>query len=122
MVGRGHRERGRVVVTATGEIDVTTAQELYDAIDRAAAANPRATTLIIDVAGVTFMDSSGVKCLLHAYRTMLARRGRVIVRDARPPVMRVLDLVGLGQLFTVYPLPAEVSTAAGATSPLSVGL
>jgi anti-anti-sigma factor len=124
MPGRGLQERKQIVVTAAGEVDVSNAHELQAEIDQALQANARATELVLDMAGVTFLDSSGVKCLMRAYRMMLVRGGHLVLREVQPPVLRVLELVGLGRLFTICPAsaapPADATPSPAEASPSPV--
>ena len=68
-------------------------KEVEIAID---AALPR--SLILDFAGVTFMDSSGIAVLLRAYRRLGALGGEVRVHNVPPQAARVLRAAGLDKL------------------------
>jgi anti-anti-sigma factor len=86
--------RGRVVVAAvTGEIDVSNAARLERAI--ADGLDRDASGLVVDLAGLEFMDSSGVH-MIFGLAARLSRRGLgfalVIPPDSLP--RRVLELSG----------------------------
>ena len=70
-------------------------KEVEIAID---AALPR--SLILDFAGVTFMDSSGIGVLLNRYKQMKA--GHTSFYGACPQVMRVLKVAGILGLMHQY--------------------
>ena len=54
---------------------------------------------MLDLSGLAFMDSAGVNELLRA-RSLLGREERALVVRCPPgPVRRVLDLVGVAELF-----------------------
>lgn len=71
-------------------------RELELAID---AALP--TKLVLDMAGVTFMDSSGIALILRAQQRMHLMDGSVLVRNVPPQARRVLDAAGIGRLVTI---------------------
>ena len=89
------------VVTATGEIDITNAEYLRDAL--LSALNAGATALVADLTSVTFLDSAGVTALVRASRRASASEAQLRLAVAAPPVLRVLNLVGIDQLVRVYP-------------------
>lgn len=54
--------------------------------------------LVLDLSGLTFMDSSGLAVVLHLHRTC-ARSGREFsVRGTPPQPMRVFEAAGLPQV------------------------
>jgi len=85
--------RPEVVLELEGELDVATAAAAYKRmIERRL---PRGGRLVLDLSGITFMDSTGIRLILQAREHALQRGAGLVV--ARPPeqVMRVLELVGL---------------------------
>ncbi len=48
----------------------------------------------LDVAELTFMDSTGINALIHAVH-QLGERGRVVMFRPRPAVQRVIEICGL---------------------------
>jgi anti-anti-sigma factor len=58
-------ESGRVRLVAEGELDLATAPLLKAALDEQSGAQ---VSVLLDLAGVTFMDSSGLKVLVKAAR------------------------------------------------------
>lgn len=93
------------VVTAAGEIDLTIAEYLRNAL--LSALNAGATGLVVDLAGATFLDSAGVTAIVRAARRASASEAALRLVVTAPPVLRVIDLVGLNQLVPVYPSVAE---------------
>ena len=88
------RRSGRKVsVTTAGEIDVTSAWPFGAELCRLAEAEP--TDLIeVDLAGLVFLDSTGVAALKRAYRTTARHGCRLAVVNPTGVVLRVLDLTG----------------------------
>ena len=80
-----------------GELDAATAEELDIALQEALLETEGA--FVLDLCGLTFMDSAGVNELLRA-RSLLGREERsLVVRCPDGPARRVLDVVGVTDLF-----------------------
>ena len=84
-------EDGAVVVA--GEIDLASVDELSTQIR--AALDDAGPTFVVDLAGVVFMDSSGLGLLLKIRETCTARDAVFVVRDPSAAVRRLLDITGL---------------------------
>ena len=84
----------------SGELDHHGAKgalrELELAID---AALP--TRLVLDLEGITFMDSSGIALILRAQQRMQMMDGSVLVCNVPAQAKRVLDAAGIGRLVTI---------------------
>lgn len=89
------------VLVVAGDIDMSTEAELLAACEELLATG--APVVEIDLAGVTFIDSSGLGALVHVQRTT-EQEGREL-RLVHPPrpVTRLLEVTGLTALFTVRP-------------------
>lgn len=57
--------------------------------------------LVLDLAGVTFMDSSGIALILRAQQRMQLLDGSLLVRNVPQQARRVLDAAGIGRLVTM---------------------
>lgn len=58
-------------------------------------------TLVLDFAGVSFMDSSGIALILRAQQRMRLLDGSILVRNVPEQAKRVLDAAGIGRLVTI---------------------
>jgi anti-sigma B factor antagonist len=78
------------ILRVSGEIDLSNAEELERAIERAAGDGQE---VLLDLSGVTFIDSSG----LHAIRRAAASAncGPIVLVDAPSKVVRIIEIVGL---------------------------
>jgi len=83
------------VIVLAGYVDQSTTQKLRDALTEVIDRNH--DRLTVDVAGVTFMDSSGIGALATAYK----RGAHVTVRHPTPTVMRELVMCGLDRLIAI---------------------
>ena len=90
----------KLLLEFNGELDHHGARsalrELEMAVD---AALPR--KLVLDLSGVTFMDSSGIALILRAQQRMQLLDGSVLVRAVPAQARRVLDAAGIGRLVTI---------------------
>jgi anti-sigma B factor antagonist len=84
-----------VVVALAGECDMAGRDELTSAL---LAAVQRATVVLVDMARLMFIDSSGLHGLISAHHAALEAGGRVYVVNAAGAVARLLDLTGVGEL------------------------
>lgn len=110
----------RALVTVAGEVDLETASQLGD--HALAALHEVSPHLVLDLSGVTFMDSTGLKVLLSVqHRADLAHGSLVVVGTTRP-VRRILELTGLDTSFALFdtlddlPEPPAVSGGAAPTT------
>jgi len=80
-------------VSVTGHIDTVTAPQLeaelvLDAVEE----------LVIDISGVTYVSSAGLRVFLSAYKSMAKKRGMTIV-GAQPAVLEVFRITGFASIF-----------------------
>lgn len=82
---------GCELVTARGEVDIATTPRLREVIDQALARSSDA--LVIDLTGVTFMESTGLRAMLEA-RLRAEAEGRSLAVVCKPggPVHRLFEL------------------------------
>jgi anti-anti-sigma factor len=97
--GDGPSNPTRALVTVSGEVDLETAPELGD--HAVAALKDVSVHLVLDLRGVTFMDSTGLQVLLAtAHQADLAGGSLVLVAPNRA-VNRILTLTGLDKTFVL---------------------
>jgi stage II sporulation protein AA (anti-sigma F factor antagonist) len=90
-----------LLVSVAGELDLETAPRLR-ALVEARLSQTGARHLLLDLAGVSFLDSSGLGAILGRYRTVAAAGGTMGIAGARTGVKRVLRLSGVGQIVRMY--------------------
>ena len=84
-----------LVVEVVGEADMATAPELAQALD-AAAVNDSVRRVVVDLTGVTFLDSSALNALVHGQRGLAAREIAFrVVSPADQVVRRVFEITQL---------------------------
>jgi anti-sigma B factor antagonist len=95
------------LVEITGEADVTNTEELRRLLDDEVFQQPR--TLIIDMSGLRFMDSSALHALLRANRSLDRQGGVLALVSPQPAVAKILRLTTADRLIPVF---ASVADAA----------
>jgi anti-anti-sigma factor len=90
---------GCAVVAVSGEVDLDTAGQLSDYA--VAAMHDAGPSIVLDLSGVSFMDSTGLKVLLAVRRRAELAGGRLGLAAPTRPVRRVLHVTGLDQTFLV---------------------
>ena len=91
---------GPVVMRVTGEVDVVTAAPLREELARHMGSHQ--PDLIVDVSGVTFMDSTGLGVLVRAVRQVHERGGRMELVSDEEPVMELLRPTALADVLPVH--------------------
>ena len=88
-------------VTVSGEVDSATAPGLRNCLLEVLS-RPGATSVEVDLRGVTFLDSAGLSALATAHRAAQAAGRELVMRcgNARA-VARPLQITGLWDVFTV---------------------
>jgi anti-sigma B factor antagonist len=84
---------GRHVVSVDGELDMTAAPELRDAIH--AAIDAGAVTVVVDLNEVSFIDSTAIGVLLGTRERLRRSGGSLEVVCGKPNVVRILEIVGV---------------------------
>jgi anti-sigma B factor antagonist len=99
---------GTAVVALTGDVDLqsspTVRQQLLASFDNH-------TRVVVDLAGVTYIDSSGVASLVEAFQLARKKGGFFALVSVSPAVMRVLSLARLDRIFSIHPT-VEAAVAA----------
>ncbi|MEW1567928.1 STAS domain-containing protein [Streptomyces sp. NPDC093509] len=91
---------GIQVLACQGELDADTVDALRQAL-QAVDSNPM--RWVLDLSGVTFMDSSAINVLVAARRTATASGGWIRLAALTAPVQRVIEIVGLDTIIPCYP-------------------
>ncbi|HEY0696560.1 MAG TPA: STAS domain-containing protein [Micromonospora sp.] len=87
----------RATVVLSGEIDMSSADQLRRLLQKAVASTD---TIDVDLAQVSFIDSTTISALIAAWNTATDTGHRFTVINPSHPVRRVLALTGLLDLLT----------------------
>jgi anti-sigma B factor antagonist len=89
------------VITATGEVDLSSASQLREAVTGYLAADR--VDLVVDLTAVTFLDSTGLGLLVGAAKRSRNAGGSLRVVCDNPRVLRLLRITGLDKTLPLYP-------------------
>jgi len=92
------RDQDGVLLTLQGELDLASAPRLEEELKQAEQAG--AGVVRIDLSGLTFMDSTGMRTLLLAQRRSQELEHRLTLRRGPHQVQRVFELTGSIDTFT----------------------
>ena len=91
---------GRLTLHLSGELDHHGARNALREVEQAIdAALPK--KLVMDLSGVTFMDSSGIALILRTQQKMQLLDGSMLVCNVPAQARRVLDAAGISRLVTI---------------------
>jgi anti-sigma B factor antagonist len=97
------------VLAVTGEIDVASAPRLRQEVVTLAGSGQ--VLLVVDLAGVDFLDSTGLGVLLGALKRVRAGGGELALCRAEPQVAKVFEITRLSD---ILPLHDSVAAAVAA--------
>ena len=81
-----------LVATATGRIDFAGAQVLEGALAPALAQDGPVRGIVIDLAGVDYISSVGLRVLMVAAKAMRARKASIAVASLQPVVAEIFEI------------------------------
>jgi anti-sigma B factor antagonist len=93
------------VVSVSGELDIATAGRLGEELERTSERGAR--RVIVDLVGVTFIDSVALGVLTEEARRLRANGGICIVVSQDPRILRVFEITGLDSIFRIERSLAE---------------
>jgi anti-sigma B factor antagonist len=99
------QENGSTVVTVTGTVDALTAPDLAKILVNQIAEGH--INLIVDLIGVEFMSSAGLRTLLGAVKEARSNGGDLRIASTNPGIDKVLKMSGFHSIAKVFPSQAE---------------
>ncbi len=96
---RSEMRDGAAIVRPIGDVDLSGSPTLKQEIRKVL--TTRLTSLVIDLGGVSYMDSSGVATLVEAMQ--LTRRGqtKLVLCGLQPKVKSIFEIARLDTVFTI---------------------
>ncbi len=88
-----------LVVAVRGELDLYTAPELRSRL--LGAIEDGRGTIVLDLRGTTFMDSTALGVIIAAMKALRARSGRLVLVNDRTSIAKTLAITGLDHLLAV---------------------
>ena len=102
-----HAEGTAEVVVVRGEVDLATADTLRSELR---AAGERASTVVLDLREVSFMDTQGLAVVIEAQQAAAEGDRRLVIARAPDRVQRLFDMIGLTPRLTIVDDPAAAGS------------
>jgi anti-sigma B factor antagonist len=99
------------ILAVSGEVDVYSAPALKDKIGELIQSGQ--TTLIVDLSGVAFLDSTGLGALVEARAATNEAGGSLPIVCSQERILKLFTITGLDGVFTIHP---DVGAAVAALS------
>ncbi|WP_411833257.1 STAS domain-containing protein [Pseudoxanthomonas mexicana] len=97
--------RGTRRVLLEGRLDTHTYEDLDEAL--APLINPRLHLLVLELSGLEYISSAGIRSILKARKALVEHGGKVLVVNPRPHIQHVLDMVKAVPLNDIFASTAE---------------
>ncbi len=85
----------------SGEIDLSQSPAIREAFQNVAAAEPQ--VVFVDLSGVSYIDSSGLACLIEAMQKLKKHGGKLVLFGLRDTVRSIFEISRLDMVFSIYP-------------------
>ena len=89
------------LVSVSGELDLYVESELREALK--AADSLRSSTIVVDLSGISFMDSTACGVLLHEAKRRVDDESELVLVTNGNGASRVLEVAGIDRVLKVYP-------------------
>jgi anti-sigma B factor antagonist len=99
------KEGAAHVVTVHGDVDMHRSPALHQVLLDVMETRPH--TLVVDLADVSYMDSSGVGTLVDCFRRVKESKAKMTLVGLQPRVRGVFEITKLDQFFTIRDTVAE---------------
>jgi anti-sigma B factor antagonist len=87
---------GAVVLDLDGEFDMSEVETFRSCVDEIITSCDSA--VVVDLAGVTFIDSTAISALLNVRRCLAGEGRESRLQNLSPPIARIFELAGLTHL------------------------
>lgn len=95
-------EDDAVVIAVQGDLDIATADQLFRKGQHLLAERP-SRTLILDLADLQFLDSSGIGTLVELRNVAAENSSRLQLRHPTDRTRRLLEITALNAVFDIQP-------------------
>lgn len=96
-----NQEAGKLTLTLVlnGRLDTTTSSLLAEEITPEALAD--VNELVMDLAGIDYVSSAGLRVILDAQKKMNQKNGKMTLVKVNGPVMEVFEMTGFSDILTI---------------------
>ena len=92
-------DSGRAILTVTGSVDLASRGRLLE-VGHAALRREGCVALLLDLSGVTFVDSTGVGAFVELAADAEDQGATFAITNPSPRVQRLLEVTGLSETWT----------------------
>lgn len=92
-------KNNQTIITLDGMLDSSTAPGFQEVV--AEQLEKSELNLVIDLAGLEYTSSQGVRTFLTLIKSVSARKGILVFRNIQPSVREVFEMSGLAQAMTI---------------------
>jgi anti-anti-sigma factor len=109
------------ILQAMGRLDSVSAPEMDRCLSALISGGAR--QVVLDLAGLEYVSSAGLRTFLSAAKRMKQAQGRLALACPAPQIRQILDMAGFSVVLPIFAtLPEAVSSCAGAVPPPSAPL
>ncbi len=104
------RKNGTIpVIDLSGEVDAYTSARFREIMIETIESG--GASLIVSMAAVEYIDSSGLGALVGGLKRASERNGRILVVCSQPQVRKVFEITGLEKVFPLYDMEEDAANA-----------
>jgi anti-anti-sigma factor len=100
---------GGIEASLSGEIDLSTVEELQERLETALEGDPG--LIVLDLRQVSFLDSSGLRLILRLNKRQEENEGRLVLVRGGRRVARVLEITGVDEQLEQVDDPSEIAAS-----------
>lgn len=109
-----HRIHRVLIVRLSGELDHHTAEQVRKTIE--SELDSGMTHLVLNLANLEFMDSSGLGVILGRYKRVSQLGGKMTLCSIQPSIYRLMEMSGLFKILPIFEDEDSAVTACGVAS------
>lgn len=94
-----NKQNEKTLVAFEGRIDSTNADQFQQ--DIAPLMEGENPNVDIDCSGMTYTSSQGLRIILLLQKSVMARKGKMVIRNMNPRVKEVFDITGFSNIITI---------------------
>ncbi len=94
-----NKQDQKTFVTLNGRVDTTNAEQFQQ--DIASLMEGDNPDIDFDCTGMTYTSSQGLRIFLMLQKSVIARKGKMVMRNMSPMVKEVFDITGFTNIITI---------------------
>ena len=94
-------KKNKDVLQLEGEIDLHVSPEVAESLRTMVANKPK--VLVVDLAKVTYLDSSGLAVFIEGMQNVQEYGGRFALANVQESVQHIFEIARLDQVFQIFP-------------------